>query len=189
MERTGSEFQITNRNQRNPACYIALASDAEDHFSSTGSVLVDCSNLLMNQYRNTIARLRSELTEINKERTEALEWKNAQVADLEAGVQSSQQALEWRQSQISNLQESEQWLQDQAQLLGEQLDQERKDAAAYIESLEGTIREKDKHIARVEDSFSKANTAVQQLASFRASRAWVVFTKLREIRQFLFGSK
>ena len=107
IERTGSELHITNRNQRNSSCYIALASDAEDHFSSTGSLLVDCSNALMKQYRNTIARRRSELREISKERTEALEWKNAQVADLEAGVQSSQQALEWRQSQISKLQESD----------------------------------------------------------------------------------
>ena len=189
MERTDSQFRITNRIQRNPGFYIALASDSEDQFSSTGSVLVDCSDELMNRYRNMIAKLQSELIEINKERTAALEWKNAQVADLEAGVQSNQRALEWRQSQITSLQESEQWLQDQSQLLGKQLDQERKETAAYIESLEGTIRAKDSHIARVENSFSKANKAAQQLATFEASRAWVVFTKLREIHQFLFGSK
>ncbi len=188
MEKTDSEFHMADRNRRDPAYYIALASDAENRFASAGSVLVDCSDALLIQHRDLIGKLRSEIREISKERTEALEWKNNQVASLEVGIQSNQQALEWRQSQISNLQESEKWLQDQARSLGEELDQERKDARAYIETLERAIRDKNNYIAGVEDSLTKANKGVQQLAGYKASRAWVVFTKLREIHQFLFGS-
>jgi chromosome segregation ATPase len=189
MESADSEFHMTDRIPRDPAYCIALASDADNQLAAAGSVLIDCSNELMNQHRDIIARLRSEPKEITNERAEALEWKSSQVANLEAALASSRQALDWRQSQISRLQESEHWLQDQTRLIGEHLEWERKDASAYIESLEGTIQENNKHTAKVENSPAKANSVVQELANYKTSRAWVVFTKLREINKFFSGSK
>ena len=96
METTDSDFHMTDRSRRDPVYFIAIASNAEERFQSAGSVLIDCSDSIIGQYCDLIAKLGSELSVIEKERTEALEWKNSQVASLEAEIESNKQALEWR---------------------------------------------------------------------------------------------
>ena len=188
IEKSDSQFRMAGTDRKRPSYYMALTSDANEGLRIQSSVLIDCSNELINQGRSLIDELREELRKITEERAEALAWKNSQVGNLEAAIESGEKAVEWLQSQARSLEESNQWWKDQAGFFGEQLDREHKEASTYIESLERTLSEKNLYISRIEADLNKAKRVVQELADIKAARAFVVFTKLREIRRFLFGS-
>ncbi len=126
IEKTESQFRMAGTDRKQPSYYIALTSDANEGLRVQSSVLIDCSNELIDQNRALIHELGDELLKITEERAEALAWKNSQVVNLEAAIESGEKAVEWLQSQVRSLEESNQWLKDQTGFFSEQLDREHK---------------------------------------------------------------
>ena len=181
IERTGSEFQISESRDRVPLYYIALASASAGPWAANGSLLVDCSNEFIRQAKD-------EIRAIVQERQEALAWKHSQVQALEAALGSRDTALEWRESQVQSLEESNRWYQSKVA----SFETEWEKAAAYMKSLEESIRQKDGYIRTIESQLQtktrEADNAAWELVKIKATRGWALLERLRAIRHAFFGS-
>ena len=182
IKRTESEFQIFESPDRVPIYYIALASDSDGPLAASRSLLVDSSNEFIRQAK----AVETEIRDIVQERQEALAWKQSQIQALEAALGSRDTALEWKQSQIQSLEESNREYQSAVTSFETEWDK----AAAYMKSLEESIRQKDEYIGTIEGQLQtktrEADSAAWELVQIKATRGWALLERLRGDTSCLF---
>ena len=100
VDRSSSEFRLTESTGPDPLYYIALASNA-GMVSASRSVLIDVSDAYFDQVRLQITAqsgLVEQLRDAMEERRKALQWKDEQIEGLQATIRSRDEAIAWRES-------------------------------------------------------------------------------------------
>ncbi len=160
IERSSSEFGLTESEKPDPMYYIGLASNTSGA-SGPRSLLIDVSNAYFDQIRDQLSEhseIGATIQRLLDEQRLVLEWKDEQIKDLNGGIRSRDEALAWRASQIEDLKEVE----AAAEVLRKHvasIEREQAGSAEYARSLEESIRAKDdyaaaevlrKHVASIE---------------------------------------
>ena len=150
IERSSSEFGLTESEKPDPMYYIGLASNTSGA-SGPRSVLIDVSNAYFDQIRDQLSEhseIGATIQRLLDEQRLVLEWKDEQIKDLNGGIRSRDEALAWRASQIEDLKEVE----AAAEVLRKHvasIEREQAGSAEYARSLEESIRAKDDYADRL----------------------------------------
>lgn len=172
IERADTGFEFRPGKLPVPLYYIAIASRSPLISDVKTSTLLDLSNALLGDRKAEVMQLHQSL----QSKTEALEWREQQVRDCEAG---KVEALAWMKEQVDQRDQSIEWLQSRAKALEEAV-QSNEEALAWRASQVGYLElEKQELLQLAETRQADLLRARRELDEIHASRGWKFVLWLR----------